>query len=798
MWILEYQNTLANGQILHVSRCIKQATNYSLGRSGKCSFPIKNDKSISRNHVSIVWEGTTLHITNTGKVTAINGKYQKEQESFSCVVTDDIPLQKKENTISKQINISLGISPIEIKLLWIPLRVLIPRNVDLQLLDSLDEYGVRCIEERSLDLNSINNINLVLSSDELIDCKYYRDLFAYTNGIYEVQLTALKSIETWMNVTTINFIEKWKDEMNFNILGIINNNDDNLKEIRKVIAKVTFIIIGETDEAKKIYLENSIKMLHGTSKLYKNINDLRESLAKESLSEKIIIICPTDTTELETLSSLKLNVTTTREFVQCLKNTTFETLISSFLHLKLALAPAENPKSQTTASTIIENDGKSSNIHPIDDLQRDNPAPTKRRRIARPKIKPLNSLSFFAGGGELSSDAPNTTILAGNETVLPSMIDAIHSNHTTSHTTKVDENISEEFVKNKTQIPIDHSTLPNIVQSDEEQLNIEANDVYFENNKKLPIDIEDKNIVIDIPKDTPMNVLNQNCSHSEKDTSSASVSLASKRTLMERPRTLVDVIQATKSKEVERLKTDIAEVRPEELTEGAINEFANLEIEENSSLVVRRDMSRPESTPGPWQGRKNFKKFIKVCPSSRNTNDSIKNNAFLITRSYIVTRPYDSISKKQLGPNIDDSFDEVRENNRGNNSSIDSTKQPIDSDTEQKPITERNAPESIVSQSKKIEDSDSEGESNSFSFSRANMASNGLFVTNEDEEDEIDDIEDIEPQVNSDKVTEHSTRVRTHVSSRVQNLASTHDNSDSDSDSDDSDDGPNFKFRRMV
>ena len=246
------------------------------------------------------------------------------------------------------------------------------------------------------------------------------------------------------------------------------------------------------------------------------------------------------------------------------------------------------------------------------------------------------------------------------------------------------------------------------------------------------------------------------------------------------------------------MKTDIAEVRPEELTEGAINEFANLEIEENSSLVVRRDMSRPESTPGPWQGRKNFKKFIKVCPSSRNTNDSIKNNAFLITRSYIVTRPYDSISKKQLGPNIDDSFDEVRENNRGNNSSIDSTKQPIDSDTEQKPITERNAPESIVSQSKKIEDSDSEGESNSFSFSRANMASNGLFVTNEDEEDEIDDIEDIEPQVNSDKVTEHSTRVRTHVSSRVQNLASTHDNSDSDSDSDDSDDGPNFKFRRMV
>ncbi|SMN19671.1 similar to Saccharomyces cerevisiae YDR369C XRS2 Protein required for DNA repair [Maudiozyma saulgeensis] len=795
MWLLRYQNTLASGQILDVSRCIKRSTNYTIGRSGKCTFPIKNDKSISRNHISIEWEGDTVNIINSGKLTAINGEYKKESELFACSIADNLDLSKSNNSTSQQINISLGVSPIEVTLTWIPLNVLIPKKVDIHQFDQLEEYGTQYVEEASVSSNLLENINTVLFIDDLTDSKYYRELFTYTNGIHNMTLSELQNLQTWMEVKNINFDEKWRNEMKFDLFEIVNNNnDDDLNEIRKIAETVNFILIGKTDETNKLYLDNAIRKIHGTTKSYENIKDLKESLPRENFGERIIVIKLAETQNLEILQSSNINIINIDNFVKHLRSKKLDEFITPLSNIKLAFISYEKAEQQTNDPIISENDDKPTTIHRISESQEPNPMPTKRRRITRPKIKPLNSLSFFAGGGDLSGEGKEeVTMPIVDETKSPANKDVIQTKISKLNTTSTDETMSENLDKSKSKIPMEPNSFAGIDKPNEGQLNIETNDIFTKTNNdpKHSTIIEEESIPMGAFKNIVENSSSLAKHRSEEKVTSMPVSLDSNRALMERPRTLVDVIQSTKSKEVERLKTNIVEVRPEELTEGALNEFANLEIEENPSLIVRRDEPHSEATLGPWQGRKNFKKFVKVSRSSRSGNDSITNNAYLITRSYIDTKSYDGKPRKSA-TEICDHIGETR-NDSIEDKSLDSNGgESINTLRNSKYEGEGYTPQCTVPQNNNMDNSDSENESNSFSFSRSNNSSNALFVTNEEEEEE----ENVRDQVNNSNLTTSITPVRTPASSRVQKLASTIDVSDSDSD--DSDDGPNFKFRRMA
>ena len=55
MLILRYGYELEDGTVKQVSCCLKKCSQYSVGRSNNNKLRIKNDKSISRQHVLVKW-----------------------------------------------------------------------------------------------------------------------------------------------------------------------------------------------------------------------------------------------------------------------------------------------------------------------------------------------------------------------------------------------------------------------------------------------------------------------------------------------------------------------------------------------------------------------------------------------------------------------------------------------------------------------------------------------------------------------------------------------------------------------
>ena len=818
-----------------------------MGRSSKCNFVTKNDKSISRQHLSFEWDKDMLVITNFGKVTQVDGIQLNDKEivRFSSITNGLVETPNKTGFISYEVH--MGTTPIIVKLIWVPENWIIPCSVPNEL-RILKNYGINLIEQQNLTIDDGQTVDAILDLPDNKSYKPYRDLFCLSNNIRTFTKDTIDDLLKWIDQNVTNFEEEWQNPIGYSLFEGRAQQSNIDEKLKRTIKDIYFCTIGCLDKVQLTYSSLIFAALGTTHINIDTTQKLRE-FTKEHTDDNLHLILirgsefkdKSDNYILESTSLINIE-----DLKECLLDRTINKYACTISELRDLLNEERSidiPPQEEISNEI--NEKKSEAFSRKENIMEDNPKPVKRRRIARPKVKPLNSLSFFVGGGdgvdqaktnkieetkepsieptgdvatipvenvelskEVSNNSGKTTQIKGGD---------FHDNlvNSDNHELEINRSLNKDVSATyETAIePIPESTEKNNTQNEKTNERVEY--TTHPTRLKSPIDHHDINTdnrdVPDFETDQLDNKENDNEINEPN---------------LERPKTLVDVIRSTKSKAVERLKTDIVEVRPEELTDSAINDFANLEIEENPSLIVQRDRFTVEQARGPWHGRKNFKTFVKVYPSSRKNHDSITNAALLITRSYVDTKLYDKTSKWKKNDDFDvgeainsnhhyEGNDSFEDDNRHDNMVTDDA--IIDTIKDTVPDKRR----ILINEN---ENSSDEG-SNSFSFSRAatttTKSTNGLFVTNDDDDEEgdIDDFgmtnglqipsshekrTDVEPTTfsernnNSKKISRTSSyKTPTKTSSTYRSKLANSINIDSD-DSDDSDDGPNFKFKRTA
>ncbi|KAG0666556.1 hypothetical protein C6P45_000210 [Maudiozyma exigua] len=760
MWILKYENTLDDGKVNKVSCCLKKSITYTIGRSSKCNFVTKNDKSISRQHLSLVWENDKISVQNFGKVTQIDDRHLNDRETTSFPPATDVSRSKvnKDRFISYEVHI--GTTPIIVELIWISANWIIPCRIPNKL-QILKDYGINVIEEEHLttSLGCITNAFLDLPDGKMYKC--YRDLFLFYNNIRTVSKGKLNDLLKWITEDIINFDNEWENKMGYYLFETRNKQENVDERLKRTIEGIQFCAIGHFDKVQLTYLSLTFSAL---GVVHVNINTIQklEDFIKKSMNNNmpLILIRGSDFQDEPNNHILKSNyLINIDEVKRCLEDVSIKdnactiSELTALLHEDRTIDqhPPDNTYDDIHKKRLLEESKK-------EDIVEENPKPAKKRRIARPKVKPLNSLSFFVGGGDVMNQSkddktegvtkPSTESNGVAKFSKVSNIQSVSdSSDNISKSTQVKEDPNQDILASPDQHLKEHNTITNKEVSGIYETATDTvaetpshyDDLHNTTTKKnhgTKTSIQDQKSPI---YHNEINTGDQDISDIQpQEQDCDKVGNGESKRLKERPRSLVDVIQSTKSKAIERLKTDIVEVRPDELTDSAINDFANLEIEENPSLIIHRDRSMVEQIRGPWHGRKNFKKFVKGYPSSRKNNDSVTNTALLITRSYVDTKPYDRTSKWKTNDGFDVG-EAINNSPYTEDDSLEVVSRPKDMTTD-RPVN-NTIKDTLSDQRRKFIDKNegsSDEESNSFSFSRSNNNTNGLFVSNDDDEEEED------------------------------------------------------------
>lgn len=645
MWILKYSYELEDGTKRCVSSCLINQQSYSIGRSSKNLLNIKNDKSISRNHMSVIWNSKDglIRLFNQGKLTAAGGKYLKVGESMNF---------EAASHINVPIRIELGTKPIVVQIIWRDVVIDIPHQL-LKFTDTLDNLGIGV----RVDTADSHSTTIVVSEDRAGYAP--KNLFGLINGISIRSSHFLAELASTDFKGTSAFEEIWDSLMkNSSYVLSPNGSTDEHKDVFK---GYKFYLVGG-DDMSKDYVQQAIKAGSGELVILENSLQLLHSLRSEVSVEKVIALALSPFSLRESTNSIHFH--TLQDIERAVKSSVLPTLLGG-------VSLENQPTVKQDADHEVRRAGSSGKIESLGDeaaLERPDEAiqkpPTKRRRLNRPKVKPLDSLMFFAGGDFTSKDADleastqPANLSISNEVTSVSTASVNEENGSSSrigvqtdspaqeasrHIEATYQRPPESVVVSQSNTPFAHEGAHHTEQihqsltADQERNERQAESANETISKEEPVDNSTR------PGGRKKTL--QNFKSTFDDSNKADSITES----------LVDVIKDTKRREVKRLTSTLVQVDSVELTEDAINKLGNLAIVQPNDSLLRHGKkdetgNLDKESSQPWRGRKNFKNFVKIQPkykqhriggsSREGSSDFIRNSAYLLTRQYVPSKVY--------------------------------------------------------------------------------------------------------------------------------------------------------------
>lgn len=780
MWILRYKYELENGSSNLISCPLEKSRKYSIGRSSKNPLNIKNDKSISRQHITITWRGDEhgLNLLNEGKLTAAGGKYLKVGESL----TFKAPEHKRTTIL-----IELGTKPIKVEIQWQELIWDIPRQLS-NFERTLNNFGVE-VELEVIDMNT----NLIITTDR----KWHRCLFGLVKGLPLMKSQFLTQVCTSLSKNLTDFDQAWSDVLNDKRFMVFP--DVIVQERKNIFQGLKFFIIQD-DEIVIAYLKAAVEAGGGTLISLNDQQALQHCIESEISLENIIVVQSSQFRINGSAPGYKLH--TIENIVDAILSNNINELLGSLVRASQPVPEANHSISNATfteseAKTRDQPSQNSSHNKPEEhdeaimikargDNEDQSKSPKKRRRLNR-RVQPLDSLMFFAGG-----DSPMVDPAAQTQ------ISVVSAEKSDSLTTRDYE------PKNKRNIPADvkelqpepkrqkESDVSNVLRIQEKFGSTENVISSPQTSNSCGKEETPSVIVADgEPMDPALRpTIRKKTLGDYDDKVHQPVNIESS------PEDLIQVIQDTKNREVNRLRSTLVQVDLNELTDDAINRLGNIAIVENNDSLVRRGHNNAVATRNDhnlnWNGRKNFKNFVKVRPKYKQqqlgdnfregSSEFIRNSAFLITRNYVPLKAY----------------------------SADSAKQQVNDDLYEFPNSARSENSSLTQKSQQGNEED-DADEHSFNFTRnvsSSSAGNGLFVVDEDDSQNMEQLNlsnppnsnvSVELTQGNERSLRRSPRRRNAANHGSRNKSDKYNDDDSDDDDDDDDDDePKFKFRRQM
>ncbi|CDO94193.1 unnamed protein product [Kluyveromyces dobzhanskii CBS 2104] len=357
MWLLHYEYVDEAGEQCRKLQIIKITKEYSVGRSVKCTCKIQNDKSISRVHLIIKYDGSDLIVINKGKLTKLADQL--------------VPLEEKFVLHKQDMTFSIGVAPLNVNFRYMYEEWKIPHGMALnEKQQAVSGFGVK------LSDSFTKRTTLQIFSD---DRSYSGCLFALLKGVPVVSIPFLSEIgnlfEHGDNVDFIPVFRRLKEKYAL---------FPEYKYEANALRGLTILVL-----AQKVYdtLRYTIAVGGGEIKLLNNSSQVDEFLSSNSgpvcvlssscfyyPNESARVSKDLDLSIRDILLRYEIEVLNINEFTYMLTNNKIKDLRKRKIVSISKPAPTFQKHTEITAGE-----------------------PAKQKK-SKPKIQSLDSLSYFGGG----------------------------------------------------------------------------------------------------------------------------------------------------------------------------------------------------------------------------------------------------------------------------------------------------------------------------------------------------------------------------------------------------------------